>query len=118
MTVRFKLDENMPNAAQVLLAARGFDCHTVHEEGLVGGFDEDLAEVCRREQRVLVTLDLDFADIRTYPPSAYTGFVVLRPSRPDRDAVLDLVERFLLIEGEALEHSLWIVDTKHVRIRR
>lgn len=89
MTVRFKLDENMPNAAQALLATRGFDCHTV-----------------------------DFADIRTYPPSAYAGFVVLRPSRPDRDAVLDLVERFLLIEGEALERSLWIIDTKHVRIRR
>ena len=40
-------------------------------QGLRGGADPTLAEICKRESRALVTLDLDFADIRTYPPAEY-----------------------------------------------
>jgi hypothetical protein len=30
--------------------------------------------VSRAEARVLFTIDLDFADIRAYPPAAYVAF--------------------------------------------
>lgn len=35
--------------------------------------------MCVKEGRILLTLDLDFADIRVYPPQALPGLVVLRP---------------------------------------
>ena len=51
---------------------------TVLDQGLGGSRDQDLAAVCRREDRIIITFDTGFADIRQYPPSAYPGIVVLR----------------------------------------
>jgi len=39
---------------------------------------ERVIDVCRREGRVLITLDLDFSNILSYPPSDFAGIVVLR----------------------------------------
>ena len=63
-TMKIKLDENMPSSAAPLLRQRGYDVHTVSDEALNGDVDERIAEICRKEQRVLITLDADFSDIR------------------------------------------------------
>lgn len=74
----FKIDENLPKDAAELLRSRGFDAETVREESLAGAGDDVIADTIQRENRVLITLDLDFSDIRTYPPEHYSGIVVLR----------------------------------------
>ena len=80
--MRGKINENLPMEAVTLLRAAGWDCSTVYEEALNGAADPDISAACRTEERVLFTLDQDFADIRTYPPADYLGIVVLRPARP------------------------------------
>ena len=82
--LRFKLDENVPVDAVVLLAAAGYHSHTVYDEQLAGAPDPEVAAACRAEGRVLVTLDLDFSDVRAYAPGTHAGIVVLRPPAPDR----------------------------------
>jgi len=77
--MRFKIDENLPVEADQLLVGAGHDAMTVLDQSLGGRPDPDVAAVCQREQRALVTLDLDFSDIRTYPPQDYFGIIVLRP---------------------------------------
>lgn len=114
-----KLDENLPVEAADLLKTGGHECHTVFDEQLGGADDTSLYERCRREERVLVTLDLDFADIRTYPPAESAGIVVLRPEEPDRDRVLQLVRQILpAMARESVTQSLWIVEESRIRIRR
>jgi predicted nuclease of predicted toxin-antitoxin system len=93
--VRFKVDENLPSEAAALLVADGHVALTVLDQQLGGHADPDVAAVCRKEQRALVTLDLDFADIRQYPPGDYFGPVVLRPSRQDKAHVLGVITRVL-----------------------
>lgn len=116
--MRGKIDENMPNDAAALLEAAGWECTTVHDEHLGGADDVRLSQVCRSEERVLFTLDLDFADIRNYPPSDYIGIVVLRPVEPSRDAVLRLLRRALpLLAQEWTAHRPWIVEPHRVRVR-
>ena len=84
---------------------------------MVGGSDVNLAEVCRREGRAIVTLDLDFSDIRSYPPSDYAGIIVLRPARLGKPHVLSIIRRLLpLLEDEPLSAKLWIVDETSVRV--
>ena len=73
----FKIDENLHSDAADLLRQHGHDALTVHEQGLQGGADSDIADVCRHEERAFVTLDLDFSDIRNYPPKDYHGIIVL-----------------------------------------
>ena len=68
MELKFKLDENLPAETVDLLAQAGFDAATVHGQRLTGEADQKIASACQLEQRVLITLDLDFGDIRAYPP--------------------------------------------------
>ena len=73
-------DENLPVQLRSLFAESGHDAATVVDEGLGGASDVEVAAVCIGEERVLVTQDLDFSDIRTYPPAEHYGIVVFRLS--------------------------------------
>lgn len=117
--LRLKLDENLPRSAATLLRAAGHDVDDVHAEGLAGRPDPDVFAACRREGRVLLTLDTDFADVRAYPPAAGPGVVVLRPRDQQVDAVLALLSRVVpLWAEEPPAGALWIVTEQRVRVRR
>ena len=116
--MEFKIDENLPVELIGELRAAGFEAATVPEQQLVGGSDLALSEICRSESRILVTLDLDFADIRTYPPENYPGLIVLRLGRQDKPHVLAVFRKLLKAIGrESLEGRLWIVEDNRIRIR-
>ena len=116
--MRAKLDENLPVEAAELLRTAGWVCDTVYDEGLAGADDPRVAAACQAAARVLFTVDLDFADIRAYPPSEYVGIVVLRPTEPSRRHVLQLVSRVLpVLSAEWIEHRRWIVEPARVRVR-
>jgi predicted nuclease of predicted toxin-antitoxin system len=116
--MRFKIDENLPPEAAVLLRDNGHDADTVLDEALGGSPDPTVAATCKAEQRILVTLDLDFADILQYPPLDYPGIIVLRPARQDRDTVMAIIPRILeLLRTEIIAKRLWIMDDTKTRIR-
>ena len=115
--MRFKLDENLhPDAAEMLRQC-GHDAQTVYDQGLRGRTDPEIASVCQREARAVVTLDLDFSDIRVYPPQDYPGIIVLRLPDHSRPAVLRVLRLMPLFDTEPLPGRLWIVDEHQVRIR-
>ncbi len=116
--MRFKIDENLPTEAADLLRGAGYDAMTVYEQSLVGGADPRLAEICREEGRVLISLDQDFADIRQYPPREFAGIIVLRLKQQDKPYVLGVFDRLLrILKLETPEQRLWIVDERRLRIR-
>jgi len=118
VALRFNLDENIPGEAVALLREAGHDVRTVLEQDLGGRPDDDVARACRDESRVLVTLDLDFGDIRTYPPADHAGIWVLRPSAQSVDAMLDLVRRALaLTANEQVPRRLWVIEPGRLRIK-
>jgi predicted nuclease of predicted toxin-antitoxin system len=100
------------------LRAAGHEAATVGDQRLVGTSDRHLSEACKTEGRIFVTLDLDFADIRTYPPDEHPGLIVLRLFRQDKLHVIDVFRRTLKAVGaEPLEGHLWIVEEERIRIR-
>ncbi len=117
--MQIKLDENMPGSAARVLEAAGHDVDSVHEEGLAGKNDEVLFLTVQENRRVLITLDRDFSDIRTYPPEESPGVIVLRPRDQMIDSVIPLVSRLaLILSNESPTRSLWIVSDDRIRIRR
>ena len=82
--MKFKIDENLPIEIADILIHAGHDALTVFDEALIGEMDSTIALVCRQEKRVLLTLGLDFADIRTYPPHHYAGIIVVRSKHQDK----------------------------------
>jgi predicted nuclease of predicted toxin-antitoxin system len=91
--VKFKIDENLPAEAAEILESAGFDAHTVADENLSGAQDDTAARASRAENRILVTLDLDFANIRAYPPGEHAGIIVLRVKHQDKPTVLGRIRR-------------------------
>jgi hypothetical protein len=66
----------------------------------------------------VLTLDLDFSDIRAYPPSDYAGIIVLRPAVQSVPSIRRLVAHVIaLLAAEPLQGNLWIVDDSRIRIR-
>ena len=118
MMLKFKVDENLPTEAAERLASAGHDAVTVRDQRMAGQPDTSVAAVCQREGRVVVTLDLDFADIRAYPPGDYAGIIVLRLVLLDKLHVLSVLQRLLpVLEHEPLAGKLWIVEETSVRVR-
>lgn len=116
--MKFKIDENLPIEVAGLLRQAGYDAATVYDQKLVGEADENIATVCQSEQRSIVTLDTDFADIRAYSPEQYSGIIVMRLRQQDKQYVLDIVKRWIKsLPEETLEGRLWIVDERQIRIR-
>jgi predicted nuclease of predicted toxin-antitoxin system len=116
--MRFRIDENLHDDVATLLSGAGHDVHTVYDEGLRGSLDETIAERCRVEDRALVTLDLDFANIRTYPPASHPGMIVLRVAHQSRSHILQVMSSVVtLLASEQLANRLWIVSEAGVRIR-
>ena len=114
-----KLDENLPADLSSWLRAEGHDVTDVVEEGLGGEADPPVLKAATAEGRILLTFDLDFADIRHYPPGTHAGIVVFRLQDQRWKTLQTPVER-LLAGGslDRLEKGLAVVDETRVRYKR
>jgi predicted nuclease of predicted toxin-antitoxin system len=117
--MRFKIDENLPVEVADLLRANMHDAMTIFDQHMIGELDPKVASVCKSEERAIITLDLDFSDIRTYAPSEYPGIIILRPRTQSKPDVLALVDKLILLlnGSEKLSGNLWIVQDNGIRIR-
>jgi predicted nuclease of predicted toxin-antitoxin system len=66
--VKIKLDENLSLHLKPSLVQRGHEVSTAAEEGLLGKLDAEVGAAAKAEERMVLTLDLDFADLRKFPP--------------------------------------------------
>jgi predicted nuclease of predicted toxin-antitoxin system len=118
--MRFFLDANMPRSAIAVLSRFGHDVEFARDVGLGSASDEVVAAHVRRTKSVLLTRDLDFADVRRYPPDQYDGIVVLRiPDDMVAKEIAALIERFLSEPSlvDSLPKHLAIVEPERARFR-
>ncbi len=115
--MKLKLDENLGRAAADLLRQAGHDIETVGSEGLSGSPDEEVIAMCQREQRGLVTLDLDFSNPLVFRPAGYSGIMVLRlPAKPSHEALLTACRTLLrALEQDSVVGKLWSVERGRIR---
>ena len=119
--MKFKLDENIGERGRELLVAAGHEVSTVREQGLAGVSDETLFHACHTENRILITLDHDFAQVLRFPLREGGGVVVLElPPRSGPESLLARIREFVaaLRTQPALDAQLWIVEPGRIRIRR
>jgi len=116
--LKFKIDENLPAECAQIIREAGFEAATVAEQKLSGGDDSVLFERCCAESRVLVTLDLDFANVQAYPPGSHSGIVVVRSNSQDKATLISILKRTLpVLTQRSPERQLWIVEPDRIRYR-
>jgi len=110
----------MPRLAVAVLAKLGHQVEFTKDIGLSNDFDKVIAARAQATQAALVTRDLDFADVRNYPPEQFFGIVVLRvPDEALAPDIANMLERFVGNSEftDNLSGKLAIVEENRVRFR-
>ena len=117
--MKIKLDENLPLQIKAGLTAFGHDVHTVIDEQLTGSKDAQIWAAAQREQRFLITQDLDFADVRQFIPGTHYGMLLVRLSFPSRINLTNRILQLFGTENVTTWAGCFVVATERkVRVRR
>jgi len=118
--MKIKLDENLGFLGKSLLQADGHDVLTIADQQMSGAEDERVYEICRNEQRMLVTLDHDFGQTIRFPPEPTAGIAVLEcKGRLSPSTILArLAELAAMLRTRQNDHELWIVEPGRIRIHQ
>ena len=94
------------------LRLAGHDVATVSGQDLNSAPDIEVINVCRREERGLVTADRGFSNRLRYNPADYSGIIVIRlPSRPKFTDWRKAIEVLILgLETADVIGKLWIIQ--------
>jgi len=117
--MKLKLDENLSRHLKPVLIELGHDVLTAADENLLSRPDVEVAACAAREGRMLLTLDVEFADLRKHPPGSHPGTVLFRPRALGPLAVNRLVADFVRsTDLSTLAGCVAVVEPHGVRLRR
>ena len=116
--MRLKLDENLSRHLKPILAGLGHDVLTAADENLLSRPDTVIAAAAFKEERILLTLDIEFADLRKYPPGTHPGIIMFRPPSFGPLSVNTFIADFIRsADVSRFISCVAIVDPTHVRVR-
>ncbi len=117
-TVKLKLDENLSRHLRQALCDLQHDATTAAEEDLLSQPDTAVAATAKDGGRILLTLDIEFGDLRKYPPGTHPGVVLFRPRSFGPATVNRFVEEFVRsTDLRLLIGCVVVVDPTRVRVR-
>ena len=93
--MKLLLDENLSPQQAAILREQGYDAIAVTEAGLSGEPDHKVRAFANESDRVLLTLDADFANILRFPPAGTPGVIRLKIHPPTEEAIREQIQRTL-----------------------
>ena len=122
MPLRFFADHCVPNAVIQTLRAAGHEVLILKEHIPRDSDDPIVLAKAQELEAILVSLNGDFADIVTYPPSSYKGIIALQV-KDHPEVIPQLMQRLMTYlsthQGMSdYEGQLFVVEAHRIRIRR
>jgi predicted nuclease of predicted toxin-antitoxin system len=117
--MRLFVDECVYAVTTATLRLWGHDVETAQEAGLSGHDDEELLQYATSQNRVLISIDMDFSNALRFVPSSHSGIIILKIRPSTIDNVHHVLKQFFdhYTEDDA-HHSLVIADQTKYRVRR
>ena len=118
--MKLKLDENLSRHLKQRLSAFQHNVVTTADQDLLSQPDTVVAAAAKAEGSMLLTLDLEFGDLRKYPPGSHPGIILFRPRSFGPLAVNRFVEEFVRgTDLGVLEGCVVLVEpsTDELRVR-
>lgn len=92
--------------------------HATHI-GLEQAPDEEIIAQAKKETRIIITADLDYARLLALAGSSGPGIILFRGGNYSEKEMLGLLKRALAaIPGNQMPNSIVVVDRKSIRRRR
>lgn len=108
--MRFLLDANLsPETAEYLRRHFSFDAVSLFELGKTGISDFEVSSFAKKENMVVITLDLDFGELYHEETKHAFGVIVLRL----RDQRVEQVNRVLKLFFESEQGKILFLDHPH-----
>ena len=117
--MNFILDANIPYSAKTVFHKSDVVVH-VRDVGLADASDNDVIRWAVAHDAMIITRDLDFANIIAHPIASHAGAIILRvPPHFTAVDIKKVLGSFLtVVEKEELHHAVVIVEPGKYRIRR
>ena len=122
MPLRFFTDHCVPNAVIQTLRAAGHEVLILKDHIPPDSDDPIVIAKAQELEAILVSLNGDFADIVTYPPSSYKGIIALQV-KDHPEVIPKLMQRLMTYLSthsgmSDYEGQLFVVEVHRIRIRR
>jgi len=114
--MRILADENIPLSVVKALKEEGHDIVTLYDLGKTGITDESVVDVAEREDRIILTLDLDFGHIYYFTKRGLVNIIVVRSKMPISENITKLLLKFFKSKIEP--KGLIVLSEKKVRVLR
>lgn len=115
--MKFLADENFPRPVLSVLRDSGNDVRSVAEE-CPGSSDEEVAELCDRDERVLLTFDKDFGELVFRRGLRAGSAIVLFRLIPESPVEVLAILRSLIETGALATGVFCVVTRDRVRTRQ
>lgn len=112
---------DMPVSRSLLSVLEAYGHEGIHacEIGLDRAPDREVLAIARRENRIVITADLDFPRILALSSAKGPGLILFRGGNYSDAEMRDLLDRVLAeVPPELLETSICVVDKKRIRHTR
>ncbi len=117
--MKFLLDANIPYSLKEVFPT-GYNVFHVRDLNLANAQDQEIADWAKKNKAVIVSRDLDFANINIFPPENYYGIVILRlPYFYNAQSIKRVFLNFISkIEKSEIPKSTIIVEEGRLRIKK
>lgn len=117
--MRILADENIQDVTVQFLRGRGWDIVAAADEGLSGLSDERIFEHAQAHQRIVLTYNAHFSDLRELAADRHVGVIRLRFSNQRAAVVHPLLESALeKLKGQDLRDALVTLSDDRIRVRK
>jgi predicted nuclease of predicted toxin-antitoxin system len=121
--MRFLLDENISPQTEKLLKSWGYDVSSIAEKDIRGVVDLEVIRVAKKEERIIITQDLDFGRLYYFLMKASVGIIVIRQKRIQTVEIVNQALKRLFefvrkenIDEKIMARSLTVISEKKIRI--
>jgi len=116
--LKFLLDENISSLFIEKIKRYYPESVDIFDIGYNGKDDGDIYNFLKYNEYILIIFDLDFTDIRKFPPEFLKGIIVLRfKNKKIQDVITTTLNYLEELKKQDFKHSLAIFQDSGIRIK-
>lgn len=117
--MKFLVDMPISPSLVVWLSKQGHEAIHVSQIGMASADDTDILELAQRENKIIITADLDFPRLVAIAGDNSPAIVLFRGGNYNGQEIKRLMERVLVsLSPQEIEQSIVVVDKSRIRKTR